>query len=334
MNPGCDRGQRSPRVSPCPVTLSVSQRAGKERGRPCVQISAELYWSFVISSSRAAPLSPPRGDSRTRCHQGWRAGGSGAQRSPGEDPSGVKQAAALVWSSGRSPCLVGGAGGPARAAGPAPFLLYLFLIVGEAGRNCRLCSASSCRGGRIPAASPTRLGPCPGRSGNALRPWQDLAGRGRTWQCHSGTPGAAVRTHCSAWPSCPCPFLGALCPGNSSRVWGWASQKRNLPPPSLSPKMRSRWDTRSHPPPCHPLPGGRVGEGTRPIGTVGFHCLRLFGGQGPPKAGGPRLQARWGALGWAGGLRGGRLGVPAPPSAPWQHHCSSPVRLLRDPRGS
>lgn len=155
-----------------------------------------------------------------------------------------------------------------------------------------------------------------------------LAGPGRTWQCHSGTPGPAVRTHCSAWPSCPCPSLGAPCPGNSSQAWGWASQKRNPPAPSPSPKMRSRWDTTSRPPPCHPLPGGCVGEGRCPLGTVALHGQRLVGGRGPPKAGGSRLQARWAALGWAGGLRGGRLGVPR------QHPCSAPVRLLRHPRGS
>lgn len=36
---------------------------------------------------------------------------------------------------------------------PAPYLLFLFLIAGEAVGNCRLCFASGCPGGRIPAAS-------------------------------------------------------------------------------------------------------------------------------------------------------------------------------------
>lgn len=55
VTPGCGRGQRSP-----PGTQSVSQGAGKDRGRlrapSCLQISAKLYWSFV--SGRAAPLVP------------------------------------------------------------------------------------------------------------------------------------------------------------------------------------------------------------------------------------------------------------------------------------
>lgn len=236
----------------------------------------------------------------------------GPRGAQGRIPSlGVMQAAALVCS----PHLVGG------AAGPAPVLLYLFLIWGEAGRNGRLCSASSPRGGKIPAASPPSLGPHPGCTWSVLRTWQELAGAG------SGTRGPAVRTHCSAWPSCPGPSPGAPCPGSSSRAWGWVSQKRIPPPPSLSPKMRSRWDTRS--PRCRPLPGGCVGEGSCPLATVGSHSLLLFGGQGPPKEGGSRLQARWAALGWAGGPR-----VPAPLGAPWQHRCSSPVWLLRHPRGS
>lgn len=128
----------------------------------------------------AAELRPGPLPVVTRCHQGQREGGSGARRSPGEDPQPWGDAgSALVWSWGRSArscCFVWGSGGPAGAAGPAPFLLYLFLIAGEAGRNCRLCSL--CRGGRIPAASPTSLRPRPGPTWKALRPWQDLAGAG------------------------------------------------------------------------------------------------------------------------------------------------------------
>lgn len=59
----------------------------------------------------------------------------------------------------------------------APYLLYLFLIAGEAGRNGRLCFPSSCRRGRIPAASPQQPWAA---SKTHLERVETMAGAGRT----------------------------------------------------------------------------------------------------------------------------------------------------------
>lgn len=248
-----------------------------------VQVSAGLYWTIVCSSSRTAPRSPPipsPWQQETECHQGWRAAGSGAhpsKRCPreGSDPGGQHPscphrspaAAPRRGDAGSCPCLKRPAAlpcarllsGACRLVGDgspgvgcrlsAPYLLYLFLIVGEAGRNCRLCFASSCRGEGSQRLLPTSLGLHPKRTWNALRLWQGLAGQ----QCRSRSPPVpAARTRCSACccpvasPSCSWPSPGAPCPGSSSQAWGWASRRKNPLPPS--PKMKSRWDTRSHPP--------------------------------------------------------------------------------------
>lgn len=113
----------------------------------------------------------------------------GARRSPGKVPSrGVMQAAALVWSRGRSPrsCrLVCGAGGPARLCRPRSLPA---LPVPNCGRGRQELQALLCQqppGGKDPssfsrqpwAASRTRL-----------ERVEAVAGAGRSWQCHSGSP--------------------------------------------------------------------------------------------------------------------------------------------------
>lgn len=163
-------------------------RTGADSGHPP---AFRFQPNFIGASSAAElrPWCPRRGGSGTRCHQGWRAGGSGARRSPGKDPSrGVMQAAALVWSRGRSPrsCrLVCGAGGPARLCRPRSLPA---LPVPNCGRGRQELQALLCQqppGGKDPssfsrqpwAASRTRL-----------ERVEAVAGAGRSWQCHSGSP--------------------------------------------------------------------------------------------------------------------------------------------------
>lgn len=185
---------------------------------------------------------------------------------PQQQPrSGAMQAAALVFSTrlpspacGCSPelppCLrwesetVPWCGLPALCSLPA-------LPVPNCGRGRQELQAvlrQQLPGGKIPATSPHQPWAV---SKMHLECVETLAGAGKTAVPVEDAAVPAARTRCSACccpvalPSCPWPSPGVPCPGSSSRAWGWASRRRNPLPPSLSPKMKSRWDTRSHPPP-------------------------------------------------------------------------------------
>lgn len=108
----------------------------------------------------------------------------------------------------------------------------------------------------------TRCSPLPGAFGTQLLPLcSHTMQSAPSPRCLCNTWGPLLaecpcaKTRCSACccpaasPSCtpPAPGAGAPCPQSSSRAWGWVSQRRN--PPHLSPslRMKSRWDTKSHP---------------------------------------------------------------------------------------